>query len=608
MRPLSVLLTLTLLGASTALAEPSSTRGLDTIEVSAPEGPAAIGISNYRAVLFSAMDYGEESGIPDLVTPGRDITEIGRVLKDRFGFKVEIVQNATEDAIIRHLDALKAETEEDDGLLIYFAGHGLYDEAENRGFWLPTDAVLTQTSRWVSNEDVSAKLRAIPARHVLMVVDSCFSGMFRDVPRPTGAVQDLAPLQRLAAKRSRVVLTSGGNEPVSDSGRDGMSVFAYFLREGLEQVEGRYVVVDTLFPELRARVQQNAAQTPQQGVFQRAFHEGGQLVLVNQQAPEGTVVARAVDRSTAEKQCKARSDRDRDTYEALGGASAAEQLIQLQTVDRKTRARVGLHACVDHAMGLITDQEYATLKALLNGDRKAQAALSKLALAEQRANAREVPPPDRCEVTDPESADALVRAQRLLKEGSGRSNRPEDQEALSLLETTAQSSDRAPVWAALARARFYTGAGADDVSEAAERAAEACPDWGVPDVYRANALALENKLPEALAALQRAVERSPEYAFAHYNLGLILSQSDLAASMRTLEEAIRKDPLLGEAHSLKGRLLLAMRKPAEALPFLESASDLRPGMKSVWESLAQAYEATGNPTAARLAKQRASEL
>ncbi len=592
----------------------SRTRALETIEVPPPEGKEGLGIRRYQAILFSAADYGEKSGIPDLETPNRDIQEIGRVLKENFGFATDIVENATEADIISRLDQLKTQTEEDDAVLVYFAGHGMYDEAEGRGYWLPADADIAQTSRWVSNDDVGAKLRAIPARHVLMIVDSCFSGMFRDVPRPTGAVASLAPLQKLSSKRSRVVLSSGGNEPVSDAGRDGISVFAYFLRQGLLEAPGRYLVTDTLFPELRARVQQNAEQTPQQGVFQRAFHEGGQLVLVNQKAPEGTVAARAVSREDAEKACRRQGfadPRSPEAYAALSQATASETLEAVDKVaaDKKMRERLAFYACVDKQLGLLTDDDHAALTGLLAGDAGARERLTKAALAEERRKSRELPPPDACDVSGVEASSLLLRSHKLLRDGAAQSDRAEDREARKLLEAGVRKHPSAPLWAALARARLYTDGDPEQVTEAADAAAEACPSWGVPDSYRAGALVMAANTAGARAAAERAVARSPEYAFGYYNLATIqLGTGETAPAMAALDRALQLDPLLGEAHYLRGRVQHASGEVGKAVASLESAADLRPRNAMVWQALAAAYEAAGNAGAAKVARQRASKL
>ena len=63
-----------------------------------------------------------------------------------------------------------------DNLLIYYAGHGHLDEKEEKGYWLPIDASMERPSKWVSNSFISDQAKATEAKHVLLIVDSCFSG------------------------------------------------------------------------------------------------------------------------------------------------------------------------------------------------------------------------------------------------------------------------------------------------------------------------------------------------------------------------------------------------------------------------------------------------
>ena len=262
-------------------------RGIEAVERGGPVVP----VERYLAVLFSAHDYGPASGLADLASPAEDIRRLGQVLETRYGFEVELVDNATEAQIVAHLERLKAETTDRDAVFLYYAGHGTFDTDEQRGYWLPSDASLTHSSRWVSNDDVAAKTRAMQARHVLLVVDSCFSGTFRNAEEPTTPTEasDSHTVQALASKRSRWVMSSGGNEPVSDGGFDGMSVFAYHFVTMLDRADDTFVVPNALFPQVRERVTRDADQIPQQGGFRRAYHDDGQFVMVRRVPPPSRV-------------------------------------------------------------------------------------------------------------------------------------------------------------------------------------------------------------------------------------------------------------------------------------------------------------------------------
>ncbi|MEO0600802.1 MAG: caspase family protein [Myxococcota bacterium] len=256
-----------------------------------------IGLGDYRAVLFAAQDYAEASGIPDLATPNHDIARIGAVLEEQYGFTVELHPDATRATIDATLAALADEVDGDDVVLVYYAGHGEYDRAQGVGYWLPSDAVLDDPSTWLGNPTVQTKLRGLGTRHVLLVIDACFSGEFARERGIDRIVQgDRYPGQklarRLAAEPSRLYLSSGGNETVSDDpppgraddGRPPVSVFAYFLEKLLLQADQRYVLPSDLVPPLRQRVFENARQIPRLGVVASTGHEGGEVPLVNLKA------------------------------------------------------------------------------------------------------------------------------------------------------------------------------------------------------------------------------------------------------------------------------------------------------------------------------------
>lgn len=604
-------------------AKPQPTRGIDVPLPSPQEvSPAGLGLGKYRAVLFSAQDYQDGTGIQDLATPNRDIEQLGAVLENQYGFTVTLVPDATETAIIGGLDTLKTEAGPDDAVIVYFAGHGLYDEVEKRGFWLPVDASLDNTSRWVSNDDVTAKLRAIPARHVLVIIDSCFSGMFRDV-NPTWPVDQnqLASVQSLAGKRSRVVISSGSNEPVSDAGRDGMSVFAYYLRLGLEQAKDPFVLPDTLFPDLRQRVSQNSPQTPQQGVFHGAFHEGGALVFLNksaqaQAAPTTKTEPMASAKAACEKESKAAADStSRDAYSNLGVGgwkSPADQVAALAGLptDPAMRQRMAYYTCMDYRAGQITEAEYQRWKQLLAGDPTERMRLAQEALVAQRRELREVAPPSGCEAK-PTEAELLVQVNALLRDGTSQVDpakaRPEDSKARTLIEAAAKPGASAALWITVARARLYAGASEADVIAAADKAQAACPAWGAPESYRGSAYARSGKHAEARAAYQKAIAKSPDYAFVYYNVaGSELVAGEVDPAMGHLAQALKLDPTLGEAHFLRGRVLLARKQVQEAVVALESAVDLRPASPRMWGALAEAYTAAGDAQKAAEAKKRAT--
>lgn len=124
---------------------------------------------------------------------------------------------------------MRATLQFDDNLLVYYAGHGLLDDIGQQGYWLLVDAENGIPTNWISTSDVTVMLRAIRAKHVMVVADSCYSGTLvrAAAASPRAAKEKRAWIKCMLKKRSRVALVSGGLEPLADSGGDGShSVFA----------------------------------------------------------------------------------------------------------------------------------------------------------------------------------------------------------------------------------------------------------------------------------------------------------------------------------------------------------------------------------------------
>lgn len=223
------------------------------------------------ALLIGVADY--RAGIPKLGSPLKDVQEIGKLYADRFGYDVRILPDADKATIVRELNRLILESGPNDSVTVFYAGHGHVVEKTGRGYWIPAKASPDEPSQWISNQDIGKFLARIPANQVLLVSDSCYSGMLaRDakVHRAEVASDPSAVLER----RSVTVLSSGGEEPVADSGKDGHSVFAWHFIRSAAAVEGLSKGID-VYEQLAERVKQDFPQEPQYGAAVASGHEIG---------------------------------------------------------------------------------------------------------------------------------------------------------------------------------------------------------------------------------------------------------------------------------------------------------------------------------------------
>jgi hypothetical protein len=248
-------------------------------------------LGEYHALVIGNSDY---DTLEDLESAVMDARAMADVLESRYGFTVQLLENATEsqilEAIYSYMD--EEELDNDDSLLIFYAGHGAIDPREpNLSYWLPVDADTSDQSDWISDERITGLVDQIEARHVMIIADSCYSGAmarnstFRLQPANAGDPEGQEALfSMLAQLRSRIVLTSGGLQPVMSGGGGNHSVFAAQL---LERLQNNQNVLDarSLYTDLYDRVVESAAsfdvdQTPQYSQIDNAGHAQGQFLFL----------------------------------------------------------------------------------------------------------------------------------------------------------------------------------------------------------------------------------------------------------------------------------------------------------------------------------------
>ena len=234
-----------------------------------------VSLGNYYALIIGNNSY---SNLPLLKTAISDAQGVAQILRKYYGYNVQVLLNASRADILLSLEKYRSLLTQEDNLLIYYAGHGWLDQVGDEGYWLPVDAAEGNPINWISNSSITTYLKAIGAKHVMIVADSCYSGKLSRGFHMNRKTPDY--LSRISKKRARVVLTSGGLEPVLDSGGKGNhSVFASALIEALNENED---IIDgtELFTRIRRQVMLNSEQTPEYSDIRKAGHDGGDFVFI----------------------------------------------------------------------------------------------------------------------------------------------------------------------------------------------------------------------------------------------------------------------------------------------------------------------------------------
>lgn len=244
----------------------------------------------YHALVIGINDY--RNPPPPLKTALHDAEEIAALLDSKYGFKVQLLRNPTKRQFYEALHGYRKSLGETDNLLIYYAGHGHLDKGlGNKGFWLFADAIPGADDTWMAHREITDYLdeNVIKARHILVIADSCYAGGLT-----RSSIEELSPgisdeeraswLVKKAQNGSRTALTSGGLEPVLDTGGGDNSVFARVLIDTLRRNDA---IIDAqklssyIGPKVRFRAEKEGGdQTPEYRVIRGAGDETGDFIFV----------------------------------------------------------------------------------------------------------------------------------------------------------------------------------------------------------------------------------------------------------------------------------------------------------------------------------------
>lgn len=229
----------------------------------------------YYALLIAVEEY-HDPAITSLNEPINDVKKLRDVLMSKYTFEDEDITtltNPTFEDINVAFEKLSHNIGPTDFLLIFYAGHGYFDEKTNIGYWLPADAQKINRAKWFRNSALVENIGAINSKHTLLITDACFSGgIFKTRAPFNNASIDIS---NMIKRSSRKAMTSGSLTTVPDK-----SIFMKYLLRTLEENKNKYLPSEDLFDEIRISMKNNSNTRPLYGEIQNVGDEGGNFVLV----------------------------------------------------------------------------------------------------------------------------------------------------------------------------------------------------------------------------------------------------------------------------------------------------------------------------------------
>ena len=241
----------------------------------APERKKALDVyyGNLYAVLIGINGYEK---CPPLQYAVNDVKSVATIL-ERYGFPqgniyMLLDQAATRDAITSVLtNHLPKRLNDNDGVVIFFSGHGISssDQDGPAGYIMPVDGDAKRPAETgLSLDMVRLLMEKMKAKHVLLVIDACYSGLSLQRAATTEGTEGY--VRKVTQMRSRQVITAGGKSEraVETAGHGLFTEKFLFAMEGPGDINYDGVItVSELGAYLRDRVSRMSRhrQTPLYG-------------------------------------------------------------------------------------------------------------------------------------------------------------------------------------------------------------------------------------------------------------------------------------------------------------------------------------------------------
>lgn len=201
-----------------------------------------------HALLIGIGTYQYAPGLNVPITAA-DANAVAAVLRDpQFcGYPPEQVRllsdaAASRTGVLATLDTLAAQVGEGDTVFVFYAGHGEYGDD---GYYLTThdtqlDGRKVVTGSGLREAELIAKLRAIKAKRLLLMVNACHSGEISPVLAPSEEPQTGSPLPPqvaaalLGTGEGRVIVSACRENQYAFIGPGPLSLFTQALVDGLQ--------------------------------------------------------------------------------------------------------------------------------------------------------------------------------------------------------------------------------------------------------------------------------------------------------------------------------------------------------------------------------------
>jgi len=261
-----------------------------------------------------------------------DAESIQDILVNTFNFpegNITLLKNeeANKQAILKAFSDLAKTAENNDRVLIYFAGHGKtleLTEGGERGYLLPVDGNEDLYLSSIGMDELEKLSEMSRAKHMLYLVDACYGGLAAISSRGSRGLDVTSTpnyIEKITRNRGVQIITAGGkDEEVQEKAKWGASAFTLNLKRGLKDgnadldADG-YITANELgiFLKKKVTIDSDNQQTPQ---YARMTSQEGEFVFMYSEnsavIQDKSMEAKLNLESTDKKELKSQESSDKD--------------------------------------------------------------------------------------------------------------------------------------------------------------------------------------------------------------------------------------------------------------------------------------------------------
>ena len=211
------------------------------VDQNIPEAPVTN--TNTFAIIIANENYLKETPVQYALNDGEMFKTYCQKVLGLPEDNIHYTEDATLNMILAEVDWIAKVAKAYNGeasLIVYYAGHGIPDEASGSSYLLPVDGIGNNLRTGYSLAELYKTLGALPAKSVTVFMDACFSGAKRGEGMLASARGVAIKAKPEAPKGNMVVFSAAqGDETAYPYEDKSHGLFTYFLLKKLQETKGQ---------------------------------------------------------------------------------------------------------------------------------------------------------------------------------------------------------------------------------------------------------------------------------------------------------------------------------------------------------------------------------